>query len=259
MKKELKVAKNMNFVDVVLLVSIGFISTSLSFISDGGQLKLKPFLESINNNAGYWQIFSRLLVVILTLFLVTMFRLEASKELTNFFSANRKEKRKYFIRALRDMGFRKGEILKKWPFYLVGIVILGTGAMVMGSFNEKLFSKPELYFFLTKASIILFMDFLVKALIFFMIFDYFVNVLKSLKLSYLYSALLLLFVDLIAELACHNMQIVDALRDSFVVAPWMMAMYYWADNSIYYSWILMSTFQTLGMLFYAIQFNIFKI
>ena len=158
------------------------------------------------------------------------------------------------------MGFKKGEILKRWPFYLVGIVILGTGAMVMGSaFNEKLFSKPELYFFLTKASIILFMDFLVKALIFFMIFDYFVDVLKSLKLSYLYSALLLLFIDLTAEFAYHNMQIVYALRDSFVVAPWMMAMYYWADNSIFYSWILMSTFQTLGMLFYAIQFNIFKI
>ena len=253
MKKELKVAKNMNFPDVVLLWMISFI-----FIY--AYSRVVPFkitALSLKEFSNIYSIFWNVLITLLVLFLVMAFKLKISGNLTIFFKKKNKE---YLTQALKDSGFKKGEILKRWPFYLSGIIILGVGAKILGSiFNEGLIYNPKLYLFLVKGGTFQFANFLGKAILFFAIFDYFLSMLKSRKLAYIYSAVFLLIAYLSVKLFNGNITIIGTLKDSFIVAPWMMVMYYWADNSIYYSWILMSTFQTLGLLLFAIQFNIFKI
>ena len=253
MKKELKVAKNMNFADVVLLWMISFIF--IYAYSCVVPFKITPL--SLKEFSNTYSIFWNILITLLALFLVTAFKLKISGNLTILFKKGNKE---YLVRALKDSGFKKGEILKRWPFYLAGIVILGVAVKILGSaFNERLIYNPKVYLILVKGGVFQFANFLGKAILFFAIFDYFLSTLKSRKLAYIYSAVLLLIAYLSVKLFNGNITTIGALKDSFVVAPWMMAMYYWADNSIYYSWILMSTFQTLGLLLYAIQFNIFKV
>lgn len=257
-EKELESSKVINFRDITLLVSIGFIVTSLAAFFEGPSEK-KPLIEFISNNYSY--IFYELLAVVLAIFLVAIFKLKIAGELSNFLSSNNKGRWQYFFRALKDAGFKKGEILKTWPYSFTGVFILVAIYLILASpnFNKNLFFNPNVYLFLTKAAISQFTIFLGKAIIFFSIFDYFLNIFKSRKMAYIYSILTVFIIYSLAMLICPNISFVNTLEESIILAPLMIIMYEWSNYSVYYSWILVSTFETLAAVFYAIKFGIFKV
>lgn len=203
----------------------------------------------------------QLISFVLIAVLVTLFQLKISGNVFGFFSSKKDKKCEYIINTFKDIGFKKGMILKRWPYYLIAALILGAGLKILSSryFSYELFREPTFYFLSLRFGIYIFIDFLAKAMIFFTIFNYFLGTYKSIKLAYIFSSLVVFFTLLIITLITSQISIVDILKESFAIEPFMIVMYYWADNSIYYSWILMSTFQTLGLIYYAIQLNIFKV
>lgn len=251
MNKPDKIDKNSNRISLSNIMMLWIISFIFIYLDSYINPKIPVFVKSISNN---YSILLSILDTLLVLFLITAFKLKNSGNLTIFF---KKKDKGYLIQALKDAGFKKGEILTRWPFYLSAIFILIIGGTLLSStFNEGLIYSPKVYLFLMKSGIFQFTNFLGQSILFFAIFDYFLDMSRSRKWAYIYSAIFLLIAGLAAKLFNGDITVVWVLQGSFIIAPWMMAMYYWADNSIYYSWILMSTIQTLLILFYAIQFNI---
>ncbi|BBJ29101.1 hypothetical protein [Athalassotoga saccharophila] len=248
-----KSLSSINFSDIALLWMVSFIFIYLDSRQHSlftiTSLTLKNFLETYS-----YSIILGILDTLLILFLVITFKLKYSGNLSIFF----KEKDKnYLFQALRDIGFKRGEFLKRWPFYFSIILILVVGIQIFSSINNKIIYSFRPYISFIEINVFIFIMFLGKAVLFFAIFDYFLDILKSQKLAYVYSAIFLLITYLAVKVLFNvNITIMGILRDSFVIAPWMMIMYYWSDNSIYYSWILMSMIQTLGNFYYAIKIGV---
>jgi hypothetical protein len=129
---------------------------------------------------------------------------------------------------------------------------------VFGEFNGNLIHNPKLYSFLLKATIDTLVVLLKDTILFSITFDYFLDISKSLKLSYIYLAIFLMAVYFLNALFIGNLDIVLILDESLILAPLIVALYYWSNNSIYYPWILMSAIFILAHVDTAIKLNIFK-
>jgi hypothetical protein len=134
MEKDKTLKRSNIIVDIILLASISFIIIFL-FLNGSGSVKARTFVEDIGNFS-YLNFFMYFLILLLAIFLNVLFRLKMSGNLSRFFSSGIDEKRQYFFNTLKECGFKKGVILKSFPFYLTAILILLIGVDFLGILTE---------------------------------------------------------------------------------------------------------------------------
>ncbi len=241
-------------IDIIIIIAIIFVAYLFNF-SNVPFDKMHLFLRYILLPSS---VVYQAISLILTTILIVFFQIKTSGNLFDFFFSNKNKRRQYLLTIFKNIGFKSGTILKRWPYYLMAFLILAVAFKILTSknFSYELLQETKFYFLSLGFGIYTFTEFLTKALIFFTIFNYFLVSYKSIKLAYIYSSLITLFTLLIMIPITSQISIIDVLKESLVIEPFMIAMYYWSDNSIYYSWILMSTIQTLGLIYYAIKFGI---
>ena len=212
-KRELEISESTNkLVDIITLVAMVFVVYFFSFFNVPFD-EMNLFLKYVSNLS---PIFYQLILLVLLIILVTLFQFRISGNISDFFSSGKDKKREYMLSALKDIGFKKGMILKIWPYYLMGVLILGEGVMILSSkyFSNRLLTDPGVYFLLLRFGIYIFINFLAKALIFFTIFDYFLNTYKSIKLAYVYSSLTVLITLLIMTFIMPQISIIDRVFEN---------------------------------------------